>query len=699
MRTSNRLQSLFVQSITWLLSASLFLVATPLTAATITVSNTNDAGTGSLRKAIADASAGDVIDFSITGVISLTSGELSITKNLTITGPGASQLTVSGNLSSRVFNLSNSGIGGSLLSPIVFSGITIANGRANAGAGIYVFHMRYTLTNCILTNNVATGNGGAIFNTTGIGRLGISITNCLFLNNGAANGGAIASESQISSVDLTLTGCSFRGNVVSGDGGAILNQTVSNSVSPVLNNCSFIANSANRGGAMFSNGAADVSQPVLTNCSFQRNSATQGGGIYTEGNPGIGRATLTNCSFQSNTATQGGAMANDGSADAPLTNCVFFDNGGSNSFVRLNTFAGRSRFVASYCFIEPSVVTGVDISGPGNLTALTVSPYESATSVALYDCSPAVNAGNPATTTVTVGTTDLVGQARFFNNGTVDMGAVEFQTTPNQPIVFTNQPASISSVCVGVSVSVPVSVTGTGPLTYQWYRTGSSGIPAILTGNTSATTSTLTIPSATTADAGSYSVVVTGACNSVTSTAFVLSVPEPSALLTPSSSGLCAGGSVVLTGSGAGAGGTYAFSGPGGLSQSGSSPTLSVTQTGTYALTVTTGIGCTAITSLTLNVALTPTVVITLPNGSTVSVSGNLPTLTLPPNGPLVLQASGGASYERLLVLDRINGYEIRQVDQNTTGIFPITTPGLFTLTVTGANGCSRTVQGAVERL
>jgi hypothetical protein len=50
--------------------------------------------------------------------------------------------------------------------------------------------------------------------------------------------------------------------------------------------------------------------------------------------------------------------------------------------------------------------------------------------------------------------------------------------------------------------------------------------------------------------------------------------------------------------------------------------------------------------------------------------------------------------YERLVVLDRINGYEIRQADQNTTGQFSIGARGLFTLRVTGANTCVRTVQG-----
>ena len=50
-------------------------------AATLTVTNTADSGTGSLRQALADASDGDTIDFdaALNGqTISLTSGELAI---------------------------------------------------------------------------------------------------------------------------------------------------------------------------------------------------------------------------------------------------------------------------------------------------------------------------------------------------------------------------------------------------------------------------------------------------------------------------------------------------------------------------------------------------------------------------------------------------------------------------------------------
>src|SRR5262245_54296020 len=58
---------------------------------TLTVTNLSDSGAGSLRGQIAAAASGDTIVFdgSLRGTISLTSGELAISRNLTIQGPGA----------------------------------------------------------------------------------------------------------------------------------------------------------------------------------------------------------------------------------------------------------------------------------------------------------------------------------------------------------------------------------------------------------------------------------------------------------------------------------------------------------------------------------------------------------------------------------------------------------------------------------
>src|SRR5215510_14098323 len=89
-------------------------------AATITVMNTNDNGTGSLRQAIIDANAGDTIDFAVTGTITLTTGELLINKDLIISGPDAASLTISGNKASRVFEVAAG-------KTVSISGLTISN--------------------------------------------------------------------------------------------------------------------------------------------------------------------------------------------------------------------------------------------------------------------------------------------------------------------------------------------------------------------------------------------------------------------------------------------------------------------------------------------------------------------------------------------------------------------------------------------
>ena len=73
------------------------LVATPAAGNTIVVTNTSEYDAGSLRDAIAIAAPGDTIQVNVSGVISLIGGPLVVRKNLSIVGPGAASLTVSGN--------------------------------------------------------------------------------------------------------------------------------------------------------------------------------------------------------------------------------------------------------------------------------------------------------------------------------------------------------------------------------------------------------------------------------------------------------------------------------------------------------------------------------------------------------------------------------------------------------------------------
>src|SRR5215204_4750153 len=77
----------------------------------LTVVNLADGGEGSLRQAIGDANTqpgADTIGFAdgLTGTIALSGGQLAITGDLTIDGPGADQLAVSGTHQSRVFSIS-----------------------------------------------------------------------------------------------------------------------------------------------------------------------------------------------------------------------------------------------------------------------------------------------------------------------------------------------------------------------------------------------------------------------------------------------------------------------------------------------------------------------------------------------------------------------------------------------------------------
>ena len=53
-------------------------------AATLTVTSTADSGAGSLREAIDLAGAGDTIEFLVAGTITLTTGPLVVTRDLTI---------------------------------------------------------------------------------------------------------------------------------------------------------------------------------------------------------------------------------------------------------------------------------------------------------------------------------------------------------------------------------------------------------------------------------------------------------------------------------------------------------------------------------------------------------------------------------------------------------------------------------------
>src|SRR6266496_3087820 len=191
--------------------------------ASSTVINTNDSGAGSLRQALVDASDGDTIDFSVTtpATITLTSGELLVDKNVTISGPGANVLAVNANAASRVFHIAPG-------KTVNISGLTITNGNPpanppdNYGAGIYNDHATLTVSNCTISGNSTgdSGYGGGIYNDGFIGSATLTINNSTLSDNSATvEAGGIANQIAVLYLTDTILNTGTSGaNIVNYDG-------------------------------------------------------------------------------------------------------------------------------------------------------------------------------------------------------------------------------------------------------------------------------------------------------------------------------------------------------------------------------------------------------------------------------------------------------------------------------------------------
>jgi hypothetical protein len=156
--------------------------------ATLTVTNGNDTGAGSLRQAIADAVANDTINFQA-GVtsVTLTSASLAVDKVLTIDG-GMSGVTItrSGATNFRIFLVTAN---------LTLNKLTVTNGNSSpgsssavSGGAIRVTGGALTLTNCTFSGNNSSNSGGAVEMASTAGAL--TVSDCTFTNNTCGNSGA-----------------------------------------------------------------------------------------------------------------------------------------------------------------------------------------------------------------------------------------------------------------------------------------------------------------------------------------------------------------------------------------------------------------------------------------------------------------------------------------------------------------------------
>ena len=285
----------------------------------LTVTNTTDGDPGSLREAIANATSGDTIQFDLTypATITLVS-QLIISKNLTIEGPGAISLTVSGNSATRVFRVMNT-------AQVVFQALTIAQGRdisvecdgASCGGGIKIdAGAVVTLTSSVVYSNTAVYGGGI----ENVGSLVLS--DCTFSHN-LSNGGTDGHGGGIDNYGtVTISNSTFANNLIAGAfvvGGGIWNATAG---TVTMTNSTLSNNQATDGG-----GIANEGHLSIDSSTFSGNSAFDGGGIFNF----YGTVTVNNSTLSGNSAASSGGGIWNISGTLTINNSTFAGNSGHAS--------------------------------------------------------------------------------------------------------------------------------------------------------------------------------------------------------------------------------------------------------------------------------------------------------------------------------------------------------------------------------
>jgi hypothetical protein len=322
---------------------------------------------------------------------------------------------------------------------------------------------------------------------------------------------------------------------------------------------------------------------------------------------------------------------------------------------------------------------GGNISGAASAT-LTINPATTADSAIDYYCLVSGNC-----------TTGIAS----------DMAAL----TVNQQVAITGQPVALQNVCVGQSVQLSVSATGTG-LTYQWYN-GATLLSdsATISG---ATTATLTINPIALADASNaYHCVVSGAspCAAVTSWNSTITVNNiPSITGNPATSqAICSGGTATLSMTASGGGVSYQwYKGAttlvnGGNISGATTPTLTVSPFGaadaaTDYYCVVSNLCMSGVTTNAATLALAPQATIQAQTATTCSqTTFTFTPITGSPSAATVVPANTKYSWSAPIVTGGMTGGAALSNQVAITGTLtnPTNTAQTATYTVTPATGIS----------
>src|ERR1051325_486451 len=252
---------------------------------TIIVNNTNDAGPGSLRQALADAQDGDTIAFAsnLNGqAITLTTAQLVIQSSVTINGLGPSNLTVKRSAQApdfRVFYVSPN-------HTVQINGLTINGGLiVNNGAGIFNDHSTLTVASCVISGNYIPNSGspplsgGGIYNSGTFTLAGSTVT-------GNVASGIATVGAGISNVGgMTITNSTVQGNFTNTGGAGIENDgTMTITGSTISSNQASAGHFGGYGAGIANGGNLMVQNSVISGNSAGGDlQGGPGGGIYNGG--------------------------------------------------------------------------------------------------------------------------------------------------------------------------------------------------------------------------------------------------------------------------------------------------------------------------------------------------------------------------------------------------------------------------------
>ncbi|MHC4864383.1 MAG: choice-of-anchor Q domain-containing protein [Planctomycetota bacterium] len=365
--------------------------------------------------------------------------ESAIMDGLTITAGNANGTSDSDKHGGGVYCVSGS--------PVLIKCTLTENSASGAGGAIYDWEHWLKLTSCTISRNSANRSGGGVYQDDG---RPISIKDCIFIDNHADRGAAMS----VGYWDKTqeayeLANCVFVSNLASRSGGVI---SYYHSY-PTYTNCVFINNAASSGygGVSLGYNYGAVGRESFNNCIFSGNSAGVDGGVY---HTSHGSPTFRNCTFSENSAGGNGGVLriflNGGTVY--FENCILWGNtaGGEGPQIAIETASATVN--VNYSDVQGGESDVYDITGgpaldwgAGNINSApcfvdadgadnTVGTEDD--NLRLANGSPCIDAGD--NTAVPAGINDdLNGFPRFIDdlctadtgNGTapiVDMGAYEF---------------------------------------------------------------------------------------------------------------------------------------------------------------------------------------------------------------------------------------------------------------------------------